>query len=217
MNRPSSFTRALLIAAAACTTLFWALALVIGSFAGYEVVQHPLWIPSQLLHVVGALLVIPAIPALMTNARSPYGDAATWTGALAMIGSALFAADGVIALSVFPVLANNARMLLDPSGAMNGGIMLATYIAIGAINMIAWLLVGAALWNGRMRNWAVALLIAGAVLSNLPPGPVPLVVLAIGGVLWSTALLVFALDSVGPSSDTAPIKRMRRNQRESGL
>jgi hypothetical protein len=210
LNRPSGFTRALLIGAAACTTLFWILALVIGSFAGYQAVQHPLWIPSQLLHVIGALLVIPAIPALMSNARSPYGESSMWAGALAMIGSALSAADGVIALSVFPTLADNARMLLDATGAMNGGIMLGTYIAIGAINMFGWIAVGAALWKGRMRNWSVGLLIAGAVLFNLPPGPVPLVVLAIGGVLWSAALVVLALDSIGPSSDTAPMRRMQR-------
>ena len=209
MNRQTDLTRWLLIGAAVCSAGFWILALVIGSFVGYAVVEHPLWIPSQVLHVVGALLVIPALPGLMLFARSPYGRLAPWAGTIAMIGSALFAADGVIALSVFPTLADNARMLLEPGQAMGSGIMLATYVVVGAVNMIGWLMVGAALWHGRAPNWATALLIAGAVLFNLPPGPVPLVVLALGGILWSVALFFYARELSSGSTDTAPIQRMR--------
>jgi hypothetical protein len=209
VNRQTDITRWLLIGAAGCSAAFWGLALVIGSFVGYAAVEHPLWIPSQLLHVLGALLVIPAIPGLMMFARSPYGALAPWSAAVAMIGSALFAADGVIALSVFPTLADNARMLLEPGQAMGSGIMLATYVVVGAVNMIGWIMVGAALWNGRAPNWITGLLLAGAVLFNLPPGPVPLFVLAIGGVLWSVALFVYARELAAGTTDTAPIKRMR--------
>lgn len=207
MNRQTDLTRWLLIGAAACSAAFWILALVIGSFVGYAVVEHPLWIPSQLLHVLGALLVIPAIPGLMLLARSPYGKLAPWASTIAMIGSALFAADGVIALSVFPTLADNARMLLEPGQAMGGGIMLATYIVVGAVNMIGWIVLGTALWHGRAPNWMTGLLIAGAVMFNLPPGPVPLFVLAVGGVLWSAALFLYARHMASASTDTAPLQR----------
>lgn len=207
MNRQTELTRWLLIGAAACSAAFWILALVIGSFVGYAVVEHPLWIPSQLLHVLGALLVIPAVPGLILLARNPYGKLAPWAGAIAMIGSALFAADGVIALSVFPTLADNARMLLEPGQAMGGGIMLATYIVVGAVNMIGWIMLGVTLWHGRAPNWVTGLLIAGAVLFNLPPGPVPLFVLAIGGGLWSAALFLCAREVSSGSTDTAPLQR----------
>lgn len=209
MNRPNDLTRWLLIGASLCSAGFWILAMVIGSFVGYAVVDHALWIPSQLLHVVGALLVIPAIPGLMQFARSPYGPLAPWAGTVSMIGSALFAADGVIALGVYPTLANNARMLLEPGQAMGSGIMLATYVAVGAVNMMGWILVGAAMWNGRVPNWATGLLLAGAVLFNLPPGPVPVFVLAIGGLLWCVALFVYSRELATGMTDTAPIKRMR--------
>ena len=209
MNRPNDLTRWLLIGAAFCSAAFWILAVVIGSFAGYAVVEHPLWMPGQLLHVLGALLVIPAVPGLMTFARSPYSSLAAWAGAVAMIGSALFAADGVIALSVFPVLADNARMLLEPGQAMSSGIMLATYVVVGTVNMIGWLMVGVSLWHGRAPNWVTGLLVAGAVLFNLPPAPVPVFVLALGGVLWSAALFLYAREMAAGSTDTAPIQRMR--------
>ena len=61
-----------------------------------------------------------------------------------------------------------------------------------------------------MRSWAIVLLLLGAALSNLPPGPVPLLVLVFGGLLWSVALTVFAVDSSAGSAETAPIRRMRR-------
>ena len=208
--RGVGLTRALLVGSAIATALFWALAAVIGSFAGAAAVRHALWTPSQILHVIGALLVIPAIPELTFFARRPGSPLAIWGSALAMIGSALFAADGVIALCVYPVIAANARDLIEPYGAMNRGMMLATWIAISAVCMIGWIVFGAALWKGRAPAWAVALLVAGAVLFNLPPAAVPVFVLAIGGVLWSVAIMRFALDqSFSAPADTAPLRRIR--------
>ena len=210
MIRQIAATRALLLGAALCNAGFWILAAVIGTFFGAAATRHALWFPSQLLHVLGALLVIPAIPALMLFARQPGSKLSAWAGSLAMIGSALFAADGVIALSVFPTVAANARDLLEPYGAMNRGIMLGTYIAISAVNMTGWILVAVALWNGRAPNWIAGMLLAGALLSNLPPGLVPLMILAIGGLLWSAALVLFANDpSQTAPRDTAPLTRRR--------
>lgn len=210
MIRQTVPTRALLAAAALCSASFWILAFAIGSFVGAAAVRHPLWFPSQLLHVLGALLVIPAVPGLTLFARRPDGVLTFWATAIAMIGSALFAADGLIALSVFPALADSARELLEPLGAMNRGIMLATYVAVGAVNMIGWVLVAVSLWGGHAPKWAVGSLLAGAVFFNLPPGPVPLFVLVIGGLLWSAALLRFAADdSLAGGVETAPMRRIR--------
>ena len=198
--RNSSAAKALLIAAALSTAAFWILAAAIGSFVGSKAALHPFWFLSQLLHVLGALLVIPAIPALLLLGERSDSALTWWAAVLAMIGSALFAADGLIALSVYPTLAENARELLEPLGAMNRGKMLATYIVVSAIHMIGWILVGVALWGGRAPKWTIAILIAGAVLSNLPPGPVPLFVLATGGLLWSGAILWLAQISVEQST-----------------
>src|SRR5689334_16350690 len=163
--RHSAAARALLVASAIATAAFWILAAAIGSFVGSKVALHPFWFLSQLLHVLGALLVIPAIPALLLVGQRSDRGLSWWAAVIAMIGSALFAADGLIALSVFPTLAENARELLEPLGAMNRGTMLTTYIVISAVHMIGWILVGAALWGGRAQKWTVALLIAGAILS----------------------------------------------------
>jgi hypothetical protein len=190
--RNTAAAKALLIASALATAGFWILAAAIGSFVGSKAALHPFWLLSQLLHVLGALLVIPAIPSLLLLGQRSDSGLTYSAAVVAMIGSALFAADGLIALSVFPTLAENARELLEPLGAMNRGAMLATYIVVSAIHMIGWILVTVALWGGRAPKWTTAMLLAGAVLSNLPPGPVPLFVLAIGGLLWSGAILWLA-------------------------
>jgi hypothetical protein len=203
--RHSASARALLVASGIATAAFWILAAAIGSFVGSKVALHPFWFLSQLLHVAGALLVIPAIPALLLVGQRSDSYLSWWAAVVAMIGSALFAADGLIALSVFPTLAENARELLEPLGAMNRGAMLATYIVVAAVHMVGWILIGAALWGGRAPTWTVGMLIAGAVLSNLPPGPVPLFVLALGGLLWSGAILWIA--QLTSESSTQPYFR----------
>ena len=203
--RHSAAARALLIAGAIATAAFWILAVAIGSFVGSKVALHPFWFLSQLLHVLGALLVIPAIPALLLVGQRSDSHLSWWAAVIAMIGSALFAADGLIALSVFPTLAENARELLEPLGAMNRGAMLATYIVVSAVHMIGWILIGVALWGGHAPKWTAGMLIAGAVLSNLPPGPVPLFVLALGGLLWSAAILWLA--QLTSESSTQPYFR----------
>jgi hypothetical protein len=203
--RNATAAKALLTAAALATAAFWILAAAIGSFVGSKVALHPFWFLSQLLHVLGALLVIPAIPAILLLGQRSDSGLTYGAAVVAMIGSALFAADGLIALSVFPTLAENARELLEPLGAMNRGAMLTTYIVVSAIHMIGWILVGVALWGGRAPKWTVAMLLAGAVLSNLPPGPVPLLVLALGGLLWSAAVLWLA--QMTSESSTQPYFR----------
>jgi hypothetical protein len=203
--RNTAAAKAQLVAGAIATAAFWILAAAIGSFIGSKAALHPFWFLSQLLHVIGALLVIPAIPSLLL--LGPRSDSGlTYTAAVvAMIGSALFAADGLIALSVFPTLAENARELLEPLGAMNRGVMLATYIVVSAVHMIGWILMAVALWGGSAPKWTVAMLLIGAVLSNLPPGPVPLFVLAAGGLLWSAAVLWLA--QLTSESSTQPYFR----------
>jgi hypothetical protein len=183
------FSGAALIAGGLASALFWVLAAKLGTFAGDAVVRDPLWVPSQLLHVFGALLVLVGLPALFAVHRHHAGALGLVGGVLAFVGTALFAADGIIALSVFPTLAKAGPEILSPTGAMNSGPMLATFIAISAINLIGWVLFAAGLLRARaLPRLTVSLLMLGGILFNLPPGPVSIVVLAAGGVLWGFAL-----------------------------
>jgi hypothetical protein len=171
-----------------CTALFWILAVPIGSFVGADATRHPLWVPSQLMHVAGAPFTLFGLIGLYGAERRRAGQLGLVGFALAVLGTALFLGDGLIALIIFPAVADRAPELLAPGGALNQGAVLAAFVLIAATTMIGYVVFGvASLKAGVFPRGPVILWIAGAVLFNLPPGPVPLLVLAIGGVVWGVA------------------------------
>jgi hypothetical protein len=173
-----------------CTALFWILALAVGSFVGAEVTRHPLWVPGQLMHVAGALFTLFGLIGLYAAERRRAGQLGLVGFVLAVLGTALFLADGLIALIIFPAVADRAPELLGTEGALNQGTALAAFIVIAATTMIGYVTFGvASLRAGLFPRGGVILWIVGAVLFNLPPGPVPMTVLATGGVLWGVGAI----------------------------
>jgi len=173
-----------------CTALFWILALVVGSFTGIEATQHPLWIPGQLMHVAGALFTLYGLIGLYAAQRRRAGQLGLVGFALAILGTVLFLADGLIALIIFPAVASRAPELLAPDGALNQGWVLAGFIVISATTMIGYVVFAVAtIRAGVFPRAAATLWLIGAVLFNLPPGPVPMLVLATGGVLWGISAI----------------------------
>jgi hypothetical protein len=187
---------AALVAGGVCVSLFWILVAPLRTFAGADVVRHPLWTPSQSLHVAGALLAMYGIVGLYAAIRRTAGLFGVVGFVLALAGMALFLADGLVALAVFPALAAVAPDTLAPDGAMNQGSVLILFIAIAAVNMIGQMVLGTLLLqSGSFPRAAVLLVLVGGLVFNLPPGPVPLPVVAAGGVLWGAGAvwLGFAL------------------------
>jgi len=113
---------------------------------------------------------------------------------LATIGTMLFFADGLIALVVFPAITDAAPSLLAVTGAMNSGPVLVTFIIMAATAMIGYIVFAAAILRAGILPRAAALLfLLGGVLFNLPPGPVPMIVLTIGGIVWAVGSVWLAL------------------------
>src|SRR6266542_1706947 len=105
-----------LVLGGVCTALFWIMAAPLGSFFGADVVRHSFWTPSPVLHVVGALLTIFGVMGLYSAQRALTGVLGLVGFGLATAGAALFLADGLIALAVFPALAAAAPELLSATG-----------------------------------------------------------------------------------------------------
>lgn len=183
-----------LLSGAVAMAGFWILAGVLGSFAGAAVTHDPLWLPSQALHILAALLTLFGLFGLYAVQREQIGALGLVGFVLATIGTVLFFADGLIALAVFPALADAAPGLLDVTGAMNSGGVLIAFILIAATAMIGYVVFGAALWRAGILPRAAALLfLLGGILFNLPPGPVPMMVLTVGGVVWAVGAIWLAL------------------------
>jgi hypothetical protein len=183
-----------LMAGAVCMAGFWILAAVLGSFAGAAVTRDPLWLPSQSLHILAALLTIFGILGLYAVQREPTGVLGLVGFVVAIIGTTLFFADGLIALAIFPALADAAPDVLAVTGAMNSGSVLVAFIVIAATAMIGYIVFAVAtLRAGILPRAAALLFLVGGILFNLPPGPLPMIVLAIGGVIWAVGSVWLAL------------------------
>jgi hypothetical protein len=76
---------------------------VLGSFAGAAVTRNPLWLPGLSLHILAALLTIFGILGLYAVQREQTGVLGLVGFVLAIIGTTLFFADGLIALTIFLV------------------------------------------------------------------------------------------------------------------
>lgn len=113
---------------------------------------------------------------------------------LATIGTTLFFADGLIALAIFPALADAAPELLAVTGAMNSGAVLIAFIIMAATAMIGYIVFAVAILRAGILPRAAALLfLLGAILFNLPPGPIPMIALTIGGIVWAVGSVWLAL------------------------
>jgi hypothetical protein len=186
------WSAAALVVAGLATALFWILTVPFESFASAEVALHPLFTPGQILHVLGALLALFGYIGLYLWQRQEVGKLGFVGFVLAFIGAAFFLSDGMIGLIVFPAVAANAPALVDVTGAMFTGRVLVAYIVFAATNMIGIAVFGIAILRGGLFPRVAALLfILGGILFNLPSGPIPHVVLIIGGVLWSIAAVWF--------------------------
>ena len=102
--------------------------------------------------------------------------------------AALLVVFGFMSVVIFPAIGRSVPAALEASGVMNQGATLILFITIAAINMIGQVAFGVVTWRaGVLPRPAAALLVIGGLLFNLPPGPVPMIVLAAGGVLWGIA------------------------------
>ncbi len=110
-----------LLGAGIAAVAFWILVLPFETFAGVDVPLHPLFAPSQLFHIISALLAVFGYMGLYLRQQEVSG----WLGLIgfvvAVIGALFFFADGMIALVVFPVLATHAPALTEASGPMFTG------------------------------------------------------------------------------------------------
>ena len=174
-----------LIGAGIATALFWLLALPFESFAGPEVPLHPLFVPGQVFHILGAILAVFGYLGIYLKQKETTGTLGTVGFVVASIGMMFFLADAMIGIVVFPVLAEYASELTDATGPMFTGRVLGFYIMFAATNMIGIILLALATIRANVLPKLPALLfLLGGIMFNLPPLPSLHLVLVFGGVLW---------------------------------
>jgi hypothetical protein len=190
------WSAASLLGAGICYGLFWFLVISFPSFAGSQVVQSALWIPSQWVHVIGAFLALFALIGLYSYIQSRTGFMGFIGFILAFLGTTFFLVDGMFALLIFPAVVPSAPFLLEQTGDLSTGTVGIAFIVFAVMNMIGNLLfLIVLLTTHRFPIPAILLGILGTIFYNLPPGIVPTWILTSGGVLWglSSAWMAFIL------------------------
>ena len=183
--QPSIVFSLCLIASGLCLAGFWILTYPFDGFAGADVVTHHLFVPGQVLHLVGALMAVFGYFAIYQATQKQAGPLAIVAVIIGVTGTSLFAADAVIALFVFPVLAKTSPDLIEPTGAMFSGAVLTFYTATYVTHMVGILLLAASLAWARAAPVTVIIAFGlGGILMNLPPMPGLHVVAIMGGSLF---------------------------------
>jgi hypothetical protein len=158
-------------------------------------VQAVMTSPYALEHTLGvaamAMLLL-GLPALIARCAPRYGPIA-WTGfALAFVGTYLLGGVMFFDAYITPAIAANAPSLMDASGALNTPPTVLAFAVAGVLWGVGYLVLGiVALRAAILPRWASALMIVGSLVINLPPQPIgfaPLVLIAVGAVVFGAAL-----------------------------
>jgi len=174
-----------LIGAGIATAVFWLLALPFESFAGTEVPLHPLFVPGQVFHILGAILAVFGYFGLYMKQKDSAGMLGGLGFVVASVGMMFFLADAMIGIIMFPTIAQNAPELTEATGPLFTGRVLGFYIMFAATNMVGIILLGLATLRANVFPRTASLLfLLGGILFNLPPMPALHLVLVVGGVLW---------------------------------
>ena len=174
-----------LIGAGIATALFWLLALPFESFAGPEVPSHPLFVPGQVFHILGAILAVFGYFGLYMRQKDSAGLLGGLGFVVASVGMMFFLADAMIGIIMFPTIAQNAPELTEATGPLFTGRVLGFYIMFAVTNMVGIILLGLATLRANVFPRAVSIMfLVGGILFNLPPMPSLHLLLVGGGVLW---------------------------------
>lgn len=174
-----------LIGAGISTAAFWLLALPFESFAGPDVPLHPLFVPGQVFHILGAILVVFGYFGIYMKQKNQAGTLGALGFVVASVGMMFFLADAMIGIIMFPTIAQHAPELTSATGPLFSGRVLGFYIMFAATNMVGIILLGIATLRANvLPKIAIGLFLVGGILFNLPPMPALHFVLVAGGVLW---------------------------------
>ncbi len=161
-----------------------------------DVATTPRWITAHLLHLMGALLLMPGVMGVWARDRERTGVPGLVGFGLALLGTALFVGTGMTSAFLWPAVAAEA-----PTFVASGGAMFTHPLALGPILAARVFLVIGFVWMAvvafradLLPRGGSVLVALGVVATNLPTepvGPVPWAASVLGGALFCAGLVAW--------------------------
>ncbi len=153
---------------------------------------HTPYAAEHSLAVFGLVLILFGLTGIYTVQAQAVGRLGLLGYVLSFVACALLVGVSYSDAYVYPTVAAAAPHLFDLAGALvNGPIVLAYALPSVGLLLGALLLGVATLRAQKLSRAATLCFLLGAVLLNLPPqpqGPVPLLVIDLGAVVWAVGL-----------------------------
>jgi hypothetical protein len=153
-------------------------------------VLNGLWVLTNSLRVVGAILVLFGLMGLYVLQAEKAGRLGLVSFVLAFSGTALFVGNGMIIAYVLPPLAVHTPDLASFNGPLSKEPVFAlSYVFMILLLLVSYLLFGVSIMRAQvLPPWAAVLLILGALLFFEPPVLVPYVIPFVGALIFGMAL-----------------------------
>ncbi|NET35303.1 MAG: hypothetical protein F6K19_25290 [Cyanothece sp. SIO1E1] len=185
-----------------CIALFWTTH-PWGRLDGTEVALSPAWLISHNFHFLGACLILLGLVGLYARQMEKAGNLGLIAFMIALVGTAMFVGTGMLSAHLWPFIAIAAPDFVQANGPVfslsppryvdllvTGVLLIVGYVLMGIVTLRVGIL-------PRMAAW---LLIAGAVIFNLPPYPifsdlniaglpVPWILIVVGSLVFGAAFI----------------------------
>lgn len=154
------------------------------------------WLIAHNLHFVSAALLLFGVVGLYQAYSIGLSVFGHFAFVMAVLGTGLFLAGGVITAAVLPLIAGSAPNVVAPTGPLFHPLLPVLPVSLGLFSL-GWFLLGIVIARaGISPSWTGWTLAAGVAIQAIPPrpfGPVPWIMTDIGWVVMAVGLVGIAV------------------------
>lgn len=162
-----------------------------GEVMGASAMLSQRWLIAHNLHFISAALLLFGVVGLYQAHSSRMDVGGHFAFVLALFGTGLFLAGGVVTAAILPFIAGSAPSVVAPNGPLFHPLIPVLPVSLGLFSL-GWFLLAIKIARGGVYPaWAGWTLAAGVAIQAIPPrpfGPVPWIVTDIG---WTVIAIGF--------------------------
>jgi hypothetical protein len=167
-----------------------------GEVMGAIAMLSPRWLVAHNLHFISAMLLLFGVVGLYQAHSHRMTAAGHFAFVMALLGTGLFLAGGVITAALLPFIAGSAPYVVSPGGPLFHPLLPILPISLGLFSF-GWFLLGIVIARrGLYPAWTGWTLAAGVAVQAIPPrpfGPVPWIMTDTGWVIMAIGLIGIAV------------------------